>query len=112
MSDTDSSNITKAPKADSALAALLKELSNGKVKVNESDKKAVSNTFKKAMAERAKLQAALDKFDAESDALAVQMIRCYGATQVVVEGVRYVPTSRGPRVYYKKMSDSPDVVEL
>jgi len=99
-------------KKPSALAVLLADLAKSKTKVNESDKKAVTAAFKAAMGERAKLQAALDAFDAKADDTAVKMVRCYGAAHVMVGGVRYVPTSRGERIYYKKMSDQPDVVEL
>ena len=98
------------PAKKSALALLLESLKGAKV--NESDKKSVTADFKKAMGERAKLQAALDAFDEKADETAVKMVRCYGAAHVMVGGVRYVPTSRGERIYYKKMSDQPDVVEL
>jgi hypothetical protein len=40
------------------------------------------------------------------------MVKCYGSKQVEVNGVRYIPTSRGSRIYYKKMSDSPEVEKL
>lgn len=102
-------NAPTAPKPDSALTLLLKQ---PQAKFNETDKKKVTSAFKAAMGKRAALQKALDDFDAEADATAVQMVRCFGAKHVMVDGVRYVPTSRGTRVYYKKMSDSPDVVEL
>lgn len=112
MTDTDSTGIAPAaPKAPSALTALLASLKGQKVP-NESDKKAIVNAFKKAMGERAKLQAALEEFDATADATAVGMVKCFGAKHVDVNGVRYVPTSRGPRIYYKKMSDNPDVEKL
>ena len=107
ISATESNGI--APKV-SALSKLLEEI-KGK-KVNESDRKKVTNDFVKAMGERAKLQAALDAFDAKSDETAVAMVRCYGATHVTVAGVRYVPTSRGSRIYYKKMSDQNDTIAL
>lgn len=113
MTETNGSNGNgngSSEKAPSALAKLLAD-SKGQ-KVNETDRKKVTEAFKKAMGKRAELQAALDKFDAEADATAVQMVKCYGAKHVMVDGVRYVPTSRGERVYYKKMSDSLDVVEL
>jgi hypothetical protein len=103
---------TPATKKPSALATLLEQLKSSKAKVNETDKKAATAAFKAAMGERAKLQAALDAFDAKSDATAIAMVKCYGAAHVMVAGVRYVPTSRGERIYYKKMSDQPDVVEL
>lgn len=102
----------KEEKKPSALASLLADLAKSKTKPNESDKKSVTADFKKAMGERAKLQAALDAFDAKADDRAVAMVKCYGAMHVMVAGVRYVPTSRGERIYYKKMSDQPDVVEL
>jgi len=108
---TTNGHSAKPSKPESALTLLLASM-KGQKAPNESDKKAVTNAFKKAMGERAKLQAALDKFDAEADATAVQMVRCYGAKHLTVDGVRYVPTSRGSRVYYKRMSDSTDVVEL
>lgn len=99
----------KEPKPDSALQLLLKQ---PPVKFNDTDKKKITSAFKAAMSKRAELQKALDDFDAQSDATAVQMVKCYGSKHIVVDGVRYVPTSRGARVYYKKMSDSPDVIEL
>lgn len=95
-------------KGPSALAKLLKAC-EGK-KVNESDKKKITNDFVKAQGERAKLQAALDAFDAKNDDTAANMVRCYGAAAVTVAGVRYVPTSRGERIYYKKMNDQPKPV--
>lgn len=95
----------------SALSVLVDSLKDQK-KPNASDVKAVSEKFKKAMGKRAELEAALKKFDADNDALAVEMVKCYGSKHVTVDGVRYVPTSRGERVYYKKMSDSHDTVEL
>jgi len=101
---------TSTPKPESALTKLLAE-SKGK-KVSESDRKATTNAFIKAMGERQKLQAALDAFDAKADETAVNMVRCYGAKHVTVGGVRYVPTSRGARVYYKKMSDTNDTIAL
>ena len=64
------------------------------------------------MGERAKLLAALEAFDAKANQTAIDMVRCYGAKHVTVGGVRYVPTSRGERVYYKKMSDQTDTVAL
>lgn len=120
MTDTDSTGIAPnghsngngASKPLSALALLLKDIETKKVKVNESDRKKVTNDFVKAMGERAKLQAALDAFDAKADDTAVQMVRCYGGKHVTVGGVRYVPTSRGSRIYYKKMSDQQDTISL
>lgn len=95
-------------KAPSALEKLLAEC-KGK-KVNESDKKKITNDFVKAQGERAKLQAALDAFDAKADDTAANMVRCYGSAAVTVGGVRYIPTSRGERVYYKRMTDQPKPV--
>lgn len=100
----------KTPKPESALTKLLSEI-KGK-KVSETDRKAVTNVFVKTMGERAKLLAALEAFDAKADETAVNMVKCYGAKHVTVGGVRYVPTSRGARVYYKKMSDETDTVAL
>jgi hypothetical protein len=112
MTDTNSTGIAPAaPKAPSALTVLLNSI-KGQKAPNESDKKAIVNAFKKAMGKRAELQAALDQFDAESDATAIGMVKCYGSKQVEVNGVRYIPTSRGSRIYYKKMSDSPEVEKL
>ena len=92
---------TPTPKADSALAKLIKASKD--IKVNATDKKAVSAEFKKTVSKRAELQKALDDFDKGNDALAVKMIQCYGSEAIIVDGVRYVPTSRGERVYYKQM---------
>ena len=101
----------KPAKEDSALAKLLASVKGAKV--NETDKKKASDAFKKAMGKRAELQKALDDFDATADATAVLMVKCYGTKQVVVDGVRYAPTSRGERIYYKRLSDTPpDVVTL
>jgi hypothetical protein len=97
-------------KPPSALVKLLAE-SKGK-KVSESDRKAITNAFVKTMGERQKLLAALEAFDAKADETAVNMVRCYGVKHVTVGGVRYVPTSRGTRVYYKRMSDQIDTVAL
>jgi hypothetical protein len=112
LTSTDSPGIATNGKGkpDSALTKLLAAVKG--TKVNETDKKKTTEAFKKAMGERAKLQAALDAFDAKADETAVNMVKCYGATHVMVDGVRYVPTSRGDRVYYKKMSDQLNVVEL
>jgi hypothetical protein len=112
MSNTESNGIAPTEKSLSALQALLKQIDSEKIKLNASDVKAVTADFKKAMGERAKLQAALDAFDAKTDETAVKMVKAYGKKHVVVDGVRYVPTSRGPRVYYKRMSDEHDTVEL
>lgn len=100
-----------APKAPSALTKLLKSLDGAK-KPNASDVKAVSAKFKSAMGKRAELEKALKDFDASNDALAVEMVKCHGAKHITVEGVRYVPTSRADRVYYKRMTDTHDTVEL
>lgn len=108
---TDSNGIAPDSKPVSALAKLLAEIKDGP-KPNASDLKATTAAFKTAMGKRAELQKALDDFDAKADATAVAMVRCYGAKHVVVGGVRYVPTSRGERIYYKKMSDSHDTIEL
>lgn len=96
----------------SALQKLLKTIEAEKIKLNASDIKAVTADFKKAMGERKKLQDALDAFDAKTDETAVKMVKAYGKKHVVVDGVRYVPTSRGARVYYKRMSDEHDTIEL
>jgi len=104
--------IVTSGKSKSALSLLLEELSKSKAKINETDKKAITAAFKTSMGERAKLQAALDAFDAKSDETAIKMVRCYGATHVMIGGIRYVPTSRGERIYYKRMGDQSDVVEL
>lgn len=111
-SASDSDTVTDSTENNkvSALAKLLAEC-KGK-KVNESDKSAVTKKFVAAMGERAKLQAALDAFDAKSDALAVDMVRCYGNKHVTVGGARFVPTSRGERVFYKKMGEPQDTVAL
>ena len=109
MTEQAASNGSPAPvKGPSALEKLLAEC-KGK-KVNESDKKKVTNDFVKAQGERAKLQAALDAFDAKADDTAANMVRCYGSAAVTVQGVRYIPTSRGERIYYKKMTDQPKPV--
>jgi hypothetical protein len=108
--ETNGSN-GKPAKEDSALAKLLASVKGQKV--NETDKKKASEAFKKAMGKRAELQKALDDFDAAADATAVAMVKCFGSKQVNVDGVRYAPTSRGERVYYKRLSDTPpDVVTL
>lgn len=108
MSDTDSTPITKPAKVDSALMKLIEE-SKGK-KVSESDRKAVTNAFIKAMGERQKLQAALDAFDAKVDETAVNMVRCYGSAHVELGGIKYIPTCRGEKISYKKMSDEKKTV--
>lgn len=100
----------KAAKTASALAKFV-EANKGK-KVNETDKKAAGAAFKKVMGEREKIVAQLDAFDKNAQKVSEQMIACYGNTQIVVDGVRYVPTSRGERIFYKKMSDSTETVEL
>ncbi len=109
MNDQIETPVTKA-KPVSALSKFL-EANKGK-KVNETDKKAVGTKFKKTMGEREKIVAQLDAFDKTTQKLAEEMISCYGATQIVVDGVRYIPTSRGERIFYKKMSDSTETVEL
>lgn len=88
----------------SALQKLLKEI-EGKP-ANESDKKAAVKAFIASQGERAKLQKALDDFDKKADGTAVALVKCFGAQHVTLGGVRYVPTSRGDRVYYKKMGDT------
>lgn len=107
-SDTKSKSDTK-PK--SALTLLLESI-KGQKTPNASDTKATKSAFVKAMGERAKLQAALDAFDASANVTAINMVKCFGAQHVTVGGVRYVPTSRGERVYYKKMSDQTNTVNL
>lgn len=97
-------------KKPSALAKFL-DANKGK-KVNETDKKTVGAKFKKLMGEREKILAQLAKFDAETQKTSEEMIACYGVTQVVVDGIRFVPTSRGERIFYKKMSDDVETVEL
>ncbi len=97
-------------KAPSALTTLLKSC-EGK-KINESDKKKFTNDFVKAQGERQKLLKALEDFDAKADETAVNMVRCYGTKAVTIAGVKYVPTSRGARVYYKKMGNEADTVSL
>lgn len=97
-------------KTPSALAKFI--AANKGKKVNETDKKAVGAKFKKLMGEREKIVAQLAKFDADAQKVSEEMIACYGNTQVVVDGVRFVPTSRGERIFYKKMSDDVETVEL
>lgn len=101
---------TATSKAPSALAKFLK--ANEGKKVNDTDKKTVGAKFKKLMGEREKLVQALETFDKSAQKVSEEMIACYGATQVVVDGVRFVPTSRGERIFYKKMSDTAETVEL
>ncbi len=101
---------TTAPAEPSALTKLLADCKGQKV--NETDKKKTGEAFKKFAGKRAELQKALDDHDAQADALAVNMIRCFGAKTVTVDGVRYTPTSRGTRIYYKKMSSVKDDLEL
>ncbi len=108
MTEQMQTNGHTTSKPDSALVALLKQ---PQTKVNETDKKKVVSAFKAAMGKRAQLQKALEDFDAEADATAVQMVKCFGAKHLDIDGVRYVPTSRGARVFYKKMGD-PDVEKL
>jgi hypothetical protein len=102
-----------APKASKTPSALAKFLEGNKgKKTNETDKKAVGAKFKKLMGEREKLVSALAKFDAEAQKTSEEMIACYGSTEIVIDGVRFVPTSRGERIFYKKMSDDKETVEL
>lgn len=112
MTETNSEGIAPTTaKTPSALEKLLTAVKGQKA--NESDKKKAAEAFKKAMGKRAELQKALDDFDAKADETAVMMVRCYGNKQVVVDGERYAPTSRGERVYYKKLSNTPpDAVTL
>lgn len=104
-------NVVESGKKSSALDKLVKSL-EGVKKPNASDVKAVTEKFKKSMGERAKLQKALDDFDSQSNEIAIEMVKCYGKKHLTINGARYVPTSRGERVYYKKMSDSHDTIEL
>lgn len=112
MSNTESPGIApttaKPVKTESALTKLIND-SKGK-KVNESDKKKITNDFVKSMGERQKLQAALDAFDAKADDTAANMVRCYGSAHVIVAGVKYIPTCRGEKISYKKMSDETKTV--
>lgn len=111
MADGNVSNNDGAvSKGPSALALLLKSI-EGK-KVNDSDKKKTVEAFKKAMGKRQELENQLKSFDEETDALAVNMIKCFGGKQVEVNGQRFAPTSRGSRVYYKKLADSNEVEKL
>lgn len=100
---------TPATKKPSALAVFLE--ANKSKKVNETDKKAVGAKFKKAMGEREKIVAQLETFDKTAHKIAEEMISCYGGAKIVVDGVQYVPTCRGERIFYKRMSES-DSVEL
>ena len=113
MTDTNSTGIApdSKKKAPSALSKLVESL-KGQKKPNASDIKAIGEKFKKFGTEREKLVKALQKLDADADSLAIDMVKCHGTTHVTVEGVRYVPTSRGDRVYYKRMSDEHETVEL
>jgi adenosylmethionine-8-amino-7-oxononanoate aminotransferase len=97
-------NVTTTTKPKSALQTLVESLKDAK-KPSASDIKAVTNSFIKAMGEREKLQKALDDFDAKANKTAEDMVRCFGAEPVRLGGMKYVPTSRGSRIYYKKMSD-------
>lgn len=106
MSDQTNLNEIKKPSALAALLAL------PKTKVNETDKKAAVAAFKASQGERQKLQDALDAFDAKADVTAVALVKCFGAQHLMIGGVRYVPTSRGERIYYKKMGDQAEVVNL
>ena len=98
---------TKKP---SALTEFLAK--NKDKKVNETDKKTTGAKFKKLMGEREKIVASLKKFDEEAQTLSEQMIACYGASHIVVDGVKYIPTSRNGRVFYKTMGDESETVEL
>lgn len=100
----------KKEQKKSALTLLLEKVVT--VKANATDKKAAADVFKKNMGEREKLLEGLKAFDAKADKVAEAMVRCYGAAHVTVDGVRYIPTSRGERVYYKRMSDEQETVEL
>jgi hypothetical protein len=113
MSDTNSEVITNGNGSSTKVSALTKLLKacEGK-KVNEADKRKITNDFVKAQGERKKLQDALDAFDAKADDTAVNMVRCYGAEHVTIAGVVYVPTSRGDRVYYKRMGGAKQPIAL
>ena len=102
---------TESNTKKSALTLLLEGLKDQK-KPNATDVKAVKNSFVKAMGEREKIQKALEEFDRNSAATAVAMVKCFGAQKVTVGGVLYIPTSRGERIYYKKMSDRSEAVSL
>lgn len=103
-------NVSTNGKKPSALAALLESL-EGK-KANDSDKKAVAKKFKEAQGKREAILAQLEAHDKASSELASEMVRCFGAKHIEIDGIRYVPTSRNERIYYKKMSDNPDVEKL
>lgn len=91
---------------------LAKFLKTVTVAPTEADKKAASEAFKKSMGERAKLEKALADFDKKSTTIAENMVRAFGTKQVTVDGVRFAPTSRGDRIYYKTMSSTTETVEL
>ena len=101
----------KTEKKASALNKLLDSL-KGQPLPNKTDVKATGDKFKKRMGEREKLVKALEDFDAAAGDLAANMVKCFGRQHITVDGVRYVPTSRGERIYYKRMSDEHETVEL
>lgn len=101
---------SKAPKAKSALDLLLESVKDQKP--NASDIKKVSEEFKKSMGKRDEILKQLEEHDAKTNQLAINMVKCHGKKHITVNGVRYVPTSRGERVFYKRMSDEHETVEL
>lgn len=108
---TTENTATAKDKKISALNKLLDSL-KGQPAPNKTDIKAAGDKFKKRMGEREKLVKALEDFDAATGDLATTMVKCFGRQHIAVDGVRYVPTSRGERIYYKRMSDEHETVEL
>jgi hypothetical protein len=93
----------------SRLASFIKE-NEGK-KVNETDKKTIVAAFKKKATEREKIVAQLEAIDKAAAKTDEDMVRVFGSKSVTLDGVKYSPTARGERIFYKRMSDT-DTVEL
>lgn len=110
MADGNTATTPTASKK-SALTLLIESL-KGQTAPNKTDVKAITNAFKESMGKREALLKQLKELEAADNQTAINMVKCYGAKHVVVGGVRYVPTSRDERIYYKRMSDSHDAVEL
>ena len=70
----------------------------------DTKRKAVS-AFREAIAEMAKAQALLDATQATLDDASAEMVRQYKKECLKLDGQVLIASSRGPRIFYKRMNE-------
>lgn len=100
MSSPQTVGTPAAEDKDSTLAAFMKTL-NGH-KSNKTDKDAAAKKFKAFQSKKAAAEAVLKGLEAEEEEVTKEALRAFGRTKLTVDGVDYVPTGRGERLYYKR----------